>query len=177
MNSLEKSNKQLWFVVYTNPRAEKKVADRIEKLGFEVFCPLYSELRQWSDRKKKVELPLISSVVFVRMHSMDEATLYNVSGFVRLLKIKGDLAVVKDHEIENLKIICREWNGELIQSEINEDFSPGSIVKVVKGPFKGAIGESVMLNGKHRLKIRIDVMQTEHLITLPKSYVKKEKSM
>jgi transcription antitermination factor NusG len=166
--------KEVWLVVYTNPRAEKKVAERIEKLGVEVFCPLYTEVRQWSDRKKKVELPLIPSVVFVRMNPKEESKLYTVSGFVRFLKIKGDLAVVKDHEIENLKIICREWNGELIESEIDEDFSPGVIVKVVKGPFKGAIGESVMLNGKHRLKIRIDVMQSEHLITLPKSFVKKE---
>ena len=55
-----------WYVVYTKPLTEKKVATRLTELGIEVYLPLYTTVRQWSDRKKKLEKPLINSVVFVR---------------------------------------------------------------------------------------------------------------
>ena len=45
-----------WYVLYTTSRAEKKVAQRLEEKGLEVFLPMIEELRQWSDRKKKVEI-------------------------------------------------------------------------------------------------------------------------
>ena len=161
-----------WLVVYTNPRAEKKVAERIEALGITVFCPTYTELRQWSDRKKKVELPLIPSVIFVQLNPKEEVKLYNVPGFVRFLKPKGKLAIVTEQEIENLKIVCQEWNGELVETIAPEEFPPGTAVSVVRGPFKGLVGESITVKGKHRLKIKIEALYTEHLITLPKSHVK-----
>lgn len=34
--------------------------------GFEVFLPLHTPVRQWSDRVKEVSLPLFSSSVFLR---------------------------------------------------------------------------------------------------------------
>ena len=48
-----------WFAVYTSPRTEQKVAERLEKEGYEVYLPLVTTLRQWSDRKKKVKIPLM----------------------------------------------------------------------------------------------------------------------
>jgi transcription antitermination factor NusG len=54
-----------WFVLYTQPRNEKKVAERLEKLGIKAYCPMTIQVRQWSDRKKKVEVPLLNSYVFV----------------------------------------------------------------------------------------------------------------
>ena len=63
---MEVDNKK-WLVLYTKPRNEKKVAERLTKNGFEVYCPLIKTLRQWSDRKKKVEIPMFSSYVFIHI--------------------------------------------------------------------------------------------------------------
>ena len=54
-----------WFAVYTQSRAEKKVFERLTKADFEAFLPLTTVVKQWSDRKKKVKVPLINSYVFV----------------------------------------------------------------------------------------------------------------
>jgi hypothetical protein len=48
-----------WFALYTKPRNEKKVTETLAALGIEVYCPLVTTIKQWSDRKKKVESPLI----------------------------------------------------------------------------------------------------------------------
>ena len=42
-----------WYVLYTKPRSEKKVEEKLLSLGINAYCPTYSEIRFWSDRKKK----------------------------------------------------------------------------------------------------------------------------
>ena len=42
-----------WLAIYTNSRAEKKVEERLIKEGIEAYCPTYTTVKQWSDRKKK----------------------------------------------------------------------------------------------------------------------------
>ena len=54
-----------WYVLVTKPRAELKVKDRLEKIGISVCCPTVVEKRQWSDRVKKVVVPLLPSMVLV----------------------------------------------------------------------------------------------------------------
>ena len=56
--NLKKKDCMPWYALYTQPRQEKKVVSRLEQLGIEVYCPLLIQVRQWSDRKKKVEVPL-----------------------------------------------------------------------------------------------------------------------
>ena len=56
-----------WFAIYTKPKNEKKVVEGLEKIGVEVYCPMITQVKQWSDRKKKVEMPLINSYVFVNI--------------------------------------------------------------------------------------------------------------
>ena len=52
-----------WNVLYTAPRAEKQVKERIAALGVECFLPLHRTPRVWSDRVKIVEVPLFSSYI------------------------------------------------------------------------------------------------------------------
>lgn len=42
-----------WYALYVRSRAEKKVSQELEHIGIEVFLPLITRVRQWSDRKKK----------------------------------------------------------------------------------------------------------------------------
>ncbi|MEO6221006.1 MAG: transcription termination/antitermination NusG family protein, partial [Ginsengibacter sp.] len=51
-------SEKTWYVVYTRPRWEKKIAENLLRLGIEHYCPLNKVTRQWSDRKKKVLEPL-----------------------------------------------------------------------------------------------------------------------
>jgi len=53
-----------WFAIQTKPRHEKRVALELEEKDVQVFLPLYTTLRQWSDRRQQVQLPLFPSYVF-----------------------------------------------------------------------------------------------------------------
>ena len=125
-----------WFVIYVKPRTEKKVVQELEKLGVTVFCPMITEVRQWSDRKKKVEVPLINSYVFVQLKEKEREIVFQVHGVVRYLFWLKKPAIVRDEEISVLK----EWlSGVGVNAEV-ENLKPGDQLKIKSGPFKGKEG-------------------------------------
>lgn len=92
-----------WYVVYTKPKWEKKVAEKLQQIGIESYCPLVTQVKQWSDRKKKVEVPLFNSYVFVQLADNDRNTVFQVAGIVRYLFWLGKPAIVRDEEIDIIK--------------------------------------------------------------------------
>lgn len=92
-----------WYVVYTKPKWEKKVAEKLTQIGIECYCPLITQVKQWSDRKKKVEMPLFNSYVFIQIEDADRNSVFEVAGIVRYLFWLGKPAVVRDEEINVIK--------------------------------------------------------------------------
>jgi transcription antitermination factor NusG len=126
-----------WFALYTESRQEKKVTARLVKLGVEVYCPMVIQERQWSDRKKKVEVPLLPSYVFVKLEFHDREFVFQVSGIVRYLYWLGKPAIVKDSEIE----VMQKWLQEKVVSFEVSGIQPGSEYEIPSGPFIGQKGK------------------------------------
>ncbi|THD67718.1 UpxY family transcription antiterminator [Robertkochia marina] len=123
-----------WYVLITRPRWEKKVAKQLEEICVEVYCPVVTEIRQWSDRKKKVKRPLFSSYVFVRMEEKNRDQVFEVHGVVRYLFWLGKPAVVREEEIALLK----EWlEGKVYDDARITDLEKGQEIKVQSGALKG----------------------------------------
>lgn len=126
-----------WFALYTESRQEKKVTKRLVQLGVEVYCPLIIQERQWSDRKKKVEVPLLSSYVFVKLEEHERELVFQVSGIVRYLYWLGKPAIVKDSEIE----VMKNWLQDKYVSFEVIGIQPGSDYEIPSGPFIGHKGK------------------------------------
>lgn len=92
-----------WYVVYTKPKWEKKVAEKLNEIGIECYCPLIIQIKQWTDRKKKIEVPLFKSYVFVQLEDGDRNSVFQISGVVRYLFWLGKPAIVRDEEINIIK--------------------------------------------------------------------------
>lgn len=125
-----------WYALYTESRQEKKVATRLKQLGIEVYCPLIIQERQWSDRKKKVEVPLLPSYVFVNLELQHREVVFQVSGVVRYLYWLGQPAIIKDSEIETLQ----RWLQDKIVSLEIVGIQPGTVYEIPSGPFIGQKG-------------------------------------
>jgi transcription antitermination factor NusG len=121
-----------WFVLYTQPRNEKKVAERLEKLGITAYCPMTIQVRQWSDRKKKVEVPLLNSYVFVHLEEADRKLVFEVPGIVRYLFWLGEPAIVRDEEIKTLQ----NWLSLDFAELKVEALKPGDTIMLKEGAFK-----------------------------------------
>jgi transcription antitermination factor NusG len=171
LSSKDSLDVQKWFVIKTNSRAEKKVEERLQKLGFEVFLPLQTSLKQWSDRKKKVSIPLISSTLFIHSSESDLRLIYNTPGFHSVLHYQSKPAIVRDFEINNLRIILQPDTEN--QFEETTSIETGDLVEVVKGPFQGLIATSIEVNRNHKLIVEIESLGQKFVVHVSKSFVKK----
>lgn len=138
-----------WYVVYTKPRWEKKVIEELTKIEIEAYCPMITEVHQWSDRKKKVTVPLIKSYVFIFIEDVNRDQVFAVTGILRYLHWLKKPAIVKNSEIETLK----NWIDNPEADDISvSNISPGDGLLIANGSFKGheAIVSKV---GKKRLKL------------------------
>ena len=88
-----------WFVVYTKSRNELKVQNHLISIGIDAFTPTRTELRQWSDRKKKVVVPLLPSMVLVRLDEKEAHKVFEIPGVVRYLFEYGKRAEVSNKEV------------------------------------------------------------------------------
>lgn len=99
-----------WYVLYTKPKWEKKVAERLTQIGVECYCPTFTKVQQWSDRKKKIEVPLFNSYVFIQLSDMDRNIVFTVPGVIRYLFWLGKPAVVRDEEINIIKTSLKAYD-------------------------------------------------------------------
>lgn len=150
-----------WFAIYTRPKNEKKVAFCLEKMGIEAYCPMITQVKQWSDRKKKVKMPLINSYVFVNINEKDRNLVFEVPGVVRYLFWLGKPAIIQEHEILALK----ESLNEIISSVEVEGIKTGDVLTISKGPF---IGKEGVVSQVEKNKIRLVLKELGFLITITK---------
>ena len=125
-----------WYVVYTKPRNEKKVAERLQQIGITVYCPMVTMIKQWSDRRKKVQVPLFNSYVFVYLNEKERDIVFSISGVVRYLFWLGKPAIVRDEEI----LALQDGLKETIASYEVRDIKVGDVVPIPSGPFQGKEG-------------------------------------
>ncbi len=165
------SNK--WLALYTKSRAEKKVFTKLVSIGIECYLPLHFVERQWSDRKKMVEVPLFNSYLFVKTKTKEEYyTVLQCDGAVRFITIEGKASVIPDTEIDTLKFILQQ-SKEITLEPSYESFKPGEWVEINKGILKGVIGELVEHRGQHKFLIRIGALDQSIVVHVPISQITK----
>lgn len=125
--------------MYVSSRAEKKICELLEQKGIEAYTPLVKTMKQWSDRKKLIEVPLISGYVFVRISPFEYDKTLQTRGVVNYVRTKGQLAVIKNEEIERLKqLVLLGYNLEA--NLLKHDFREGEKIKIKTGPLKNIEG-------------------------------------
>jgi len=114
-----------WFVLFTKPRHELKVLERLISFGICAYTPTKIVTREWSDRKKKITIPLLPSMVLVDLENKDPNIVFDVPGVVRYLFEQGKRAMVSNAEVVAMQ--CYQNN----TLQINEnELKIGDTVKV-----------------------------------------------
>ncbi len=171
MNSSKPEEINYWYAIYTKTRAEKKVFERMENEGIEAFLPLIKTVRQWSDRKKTVVIPLIPSYVFVSLPEKDLIKTLPIPGTVNVLKHLGKPAKIREVEIENLRILSDNSDSKDISNCIH--VSKGDAVEVINGPFLGLIATCIKEGNNHRVIVKIDALGSCFNVNIPLSFLRK----
>lgn len=131
------NNTRYWHAIYTKSRAEKKVQQAMLDAGYEVYLPLHIVPRKWSDRIKMVEVPLISSYVFVHVNEAEYYDVLSISGAVAYVTFEGKAAKIPEKQIDAMRLSIE--NALPIEAHQGR-LRPGQKVKVVAGPLVGMEG-------------------------------------
>lgn len=159
-----------WYPVYTHPRAEKKAYTTLVNKGIEAYLPLQKRLKQWSDRKKWVEEPLIRSYIFVRIADNSQAEVLMTRGIARFIYFSGRIAPMPDRQIEDLKLLM----ASAIDLEITEEnIQPGEKIKIKAGPLKGLTGEMIAYRSQKQLLLRLESLGCSIIVNVASSYIKR----
>lgn len=173
MNLSKPEEEQYWYAIFTKPRSEKKVLQRMIDHEIEAFLPMVKTVRQWSDRKKTLEVPLIPSYIFVHMPEKDLFKTLPIQGTVNVLKHLGKPAKIREVEIENLRILSGNAENHHIHSCMN--VTSGDDVEVINGPFMGLIATCLKEGKNHRVIVNIDALGSCFNVNIPMSFLRKIK--
>ncbi|WP_256009585.1 UpxY family transcription antiterminator [Desertivirga xinjiangensis] len=166
----EKGNNLKWYPVYTNPRSEKKSFELLKMKGIEAYLPLQRQLKQWSDRRKWVEEPVLRSYLFVKISEREQADVLSTRGISRFIYFSGKIASIPEQQIETLKLLlASEADFELV----DRDFEKGELVEITAGILKGLQGELLDIYSQKRLLIRIDHTGQSILVQVPAVFLDK----
>jgi len=134
---MDQTGTKNWYVLYTKPRHEKKVAERLTGAGFSVYCPLQKVVRKWSDRTKVVEEPLFKGYVFIQIENHKRDEVFTFPGTVRYLFWLRRPAVVREEEIATIQ----KWLGHYHHDRLKvTDITPGTYVRITSGKFMNEEG-------------------------------------
>ena len=148
-----------WFILYTRPNQEIKVAEQLKEINISCFCPTVTIFKQYSDRKKKLLKPVLPSYVFVFIEEEKRNDVFSVFGIVRYMFWLGKPATVRESEIELMK---QHLNG-IYQSVSLTKFTRGQLYKISKGVFSGKIGKVVETQ---KNKIKLELQSLGMIVTL-----------
>ncbi len=152
-----------WYALYTKSRTEKKVAERLDKIGVEYYLPLKKTLKQWSDRKKYVFVPIINSYIFVKVKKEQLYDLIAVEGITRYISFSGRPVEVRQQEIDVLKLFLESGTEvEFLDGEPKK----GKLVKFTSGIFKDYKGKILKVNRKNQLVVEIESLGKSLIVNI-----------
>jgi len=154
--SVAGSEASKWYVAYTFPKAERKVQSKLEKMGIESYLPMHKVIRNRSDRKKSLIVPLFPNYLFVHTSDALRRESFNIKEIVRYVSFDGKAATVDASIINSLKCILKGT----LDVQIERNYKMGSMVMVTRGPFLGTRGKVVNCHGKTKLVIQIDALKS-----------------
>jgi transcription antitermination factor NusG len=164
------SSEEKWYALYTRPRAEKLVYQRLVEEGIETFLPLQKTYRMWSDRKKLVEKPLLTSYIFVKTIKHNFPKVYKTNGVVKFVSFEGHPVSIPQNQIDNLRLLI---NSDAEIEISSENFAKGDNVEVTSGSLIGLTGELIKIGNQNRVVVRIDRLDQNLILKIPKAFLRK----
>ena len=161
-----------WFALQVRSQRENHVASHLAGKGYEFFLPLYTSRKRWSDRIKKIELPLFPGYLFCRFNPYDRLPILKTPWLLQIVGFNHIPTPVDDEEISAVR--------KLVASGATAEPWPfmavGERVRIESGPLRGAVGLLTQLKGNHKLVVSISLLQRSVAVEIDSALVIPERS-
>lgn len=164
------NNEKNWHAVYVKSRSEKKVAERLHEMGIDYYLPLVTTIKQWSDRKKRVEEPLFKSYVFVHSSPKQHIPILNVYGVLYFVTFERQPVIVPENQIIAIKKYIDDYDDNKKTQETS-DLQEGQMVRIISGPMIGLEGKLISAKDVKKLVVYIEAVGQYLPVSIPRTKV------
>ena len=162
-----------WHVLYVKSRHEKKVETRLKEIQLQPFLPLVKTVRQWSDRKKIINVPLFPSYIFVKINSPTNLHMaLSVDGASAYIRFGNKYGIVSEDEINKIKFLVNEPALTAIETTTDK-IAVGEIRTINYGILSGLKCEILKVKNQNKIIVRVHSIGQNIVATLPKAYLDK----
>jgi transcription antitermination factor NusG len=156
------SGQERWYAVQTRSRHEKTVASLLQCYGVHTYLPLVSEVHNWSDRRKTVQVPLFSGYVFIRSIDSNEelSKVIRTEGVVSILGAGLRGTPVPNVEIESIRRLL----AQKIPYQNHVFMDAGQRVRIRGGALDGV--EGILLSQKSETSLVISVNMIQRSLAM-----------
>ncbi len=167
MEAVKQSQQPIgWNVIYTYPNSEKKIHSELIRLNIEAYLPTQKVVRQWHDRKKKIEVPLFPNYLFIKTQRESMWRVMSVNGVVRFLIQDGQPAFVSENEIGLIKKLVDKY-GDYIEVSTDLHIAAGEKVIIKHGPLAGIEGTLSSQRGSKVFIIELTAINKKIIVNVP----------
>ena len=151
-----------WYAAYTSANHEKRVADQLAVRGVESYLPQYDSVRQWKDRKVRLQMPLFPGYVFVHLALQSRLKVLQVPGVAYLVGFAGRPVAVPEEEFGRIRGFLQKG----LRAEPHAYLEAGRRVRVRSGPLEGMEGIVVRRKNGNRLVVSLELIQRAMAVDL-----------
>ena len=156
-----------WFALYVKPKHEFKAKWELDHLSIHNYLPVITKIKQWNDRKKKIDEPLLKGYIFIYADEKERLNSLENRCVVKCISDHGRPARIPEWQITNLRNMLSH-KGDF---QILERLVKGTNIKIVEGPFKGVQGVVQKSETQNQLAVTIDLLNRTVIVHLPQESV------
>src|ERR1051326_4076940 len=163
----KKSNTLPWFAIQVKSTHEKRVSSLLQYQTYECFLPLYTDRRRWSDRIKRVELPLFPGYVFSRFTSAGRIPILKTPSVISIVGIGGTPTPIDECEIAAIQRVVASGFG----LSPHPFLQIGQRVRINGGSLYGLEGLVADVRKRDRLILCVTLLQRSVAVEIDSAWV------
>ncbi len=144
-----------WFAIYTRYKSEKLVTRNLRQKGIEAYIPIQTLVRRYTRKVKRVELPLISCYVFVKITPKEEVKVLETDNVLNFIKFAGEAVAIPESEISILKRVVGEEVSVEATPGLQAKLEQGDWVEINSGNLIGLKGQLTKVENKNKLVVQL----------------------
>jgi transcription antitermination factor NusG len=144
-----------WYALQVYTGKEKWVAATLEERGHQILLLLYTVVRWWSDRRKRIDQPVFPGYVFCHFDPHRRSPILAAPGVLRIVSSGRTPMPLEDREIEALARIA---NAGCCVAPVPY-LRIGEWVRISGGALDGTIGQVMMFRKGLRVVVSISILE------------------
>lgn len=156
-----------WYALTTRPQHERKAAQALDIKGFQTFLPLYRALRQWSDRRKTLDLPLFPGYVFCRFTPEQRLRVLTSPNITSVVGVGRRPSPIPEVEVRAIQAMVASG----LPVEPWKYLEIGQRVRIEGGALDGLTGIVVQEKNSFRVVVNVELLRRSVAVEISRERV------